>query len=206
MHGCADELETLVRHARVSDVVLVGDLFTKGPDPAGVWAMVRDRGWRAVLGNHDERLIDIVDGRRQGDNAGERCVAILNAFDSGWLEWVRALPRWLELGETLVVHAAVHPSGDPDQTAPRTFTHLRRWPSDARRDVRWTEVYTGERPVVFGHDAVRGRFERWRNGRRHLVGLDSGCCYGGHLTGYVVGEDRFVSTAALRVYKEMREP
>ena len=36
VHGCAAELSELIRIARPRRLILVGDLYTKGPDPAGV--------------------------------------------------------------------------------------------------------------------------------------------------------------------------
>lgn len=184
--------------------MLVGDLYTKGPDPCGVHAQVRDLGIQAVLGNHDERLIDVVAGRRPQDTAGARCVERLESGAPGWRSWLESLPLVRQVGHWTVVHAALHPTGSVERTDRRTALNLRRWPSDAPTDPRWTDVYVGERRVLYGHDAVRGRFEAWRSGVRHLLGLDGGCVYGGMLHGYVVEEDRILSVAAGRVYKDMR--
>ena len=67
VHGCRDELVELVERAGVDRVVLVGDLFTKGPDPAGVYRLVRGNEWSAVLGNHDLRLLRALGGKREKD-------------------------------------------------------------------------------------------------------------------------------------------
>ena len=76
VHGCADELRALVKMTRPTEVVLVGDLFTKGPDPVGVWRQVVQGGFNATFGNHEARLVDAVDGRR-GDPAALRCALSL---------------------------------------------------------------------------------------------------------------------------------
>ena len=60
VHGCATELGRLLDLAEPTDVVLVGDLFLKGPDPVGVWRLIRERGLRSVLGNHDVKLLKAV--------------------------------------------------------------------------------------------------------------------------------------------------
>ena len=57
VHGCADELRTLVNMVRPTAVALVGDLFTKGPDPVGVWRQVVLGGFSAAFGNHEARLV-----------------------------------------------------------------------------------------------------------------------------------------------------
>src|SRR5262245_14993601 len=65
VHGCASELEELLDDVDADRVVLVGDLFLKGPDPEGVWSLVRDRRLASVLGNHDDRLLQHVDGKKK---------------------------------------------------------------------------------------------------------------------------------------------
>ena len=58
VHGCAEELEKLIGLAGLPKVTLVGDLFTKGPDPIGVWRMIQAHGLVSVLGNHDAFLLE----------------------------------------------------------------------------------------------------------------------------------------------------
>ena len=199
VHGCAAELAELLAAVDVDRVVLVGDLFLKGPDPEGVWALVRDRHLESVLGNHDDRLLRHVDGVKREGVAG-RCVARLDAADPSWLPWLRAAPLFLEAGGFTVVHAALHPSGDVAQTDRRMALTLRRWPDDAEGQPFWWQVYEGERRVVFGHDARRGFVRVERDGRTHLVGLDTGCVYGGKLSGWLAEEDRLVQVDAKRRY------
>lgn len=60
VHGCSRELEALLGKAKAKmadfQLVLVGDLFTKGPDPVGVFQIIQD--WKAICikGNHDWAL------------------------------------------------------------------------------------------------------------------------------------------------------
>jgi hypothetical protein len=157
-----------------------------------------------VLGNHDQRLLDVIDGRRPMDAAGARCAAALDRVDEAWRPFLRALPLFAEVAGWTIVHAALHPSGDLERTTHRMATVTRRWPSERSENPHWTSAYEGARRVLYGHDAVRGRYESWRGGRRWLVGLDGGCVYGGVLCGYVVEEDRILCIPAARQYKDMR--
>ena len=67
IHGCHREFEDLLnkldlgRHDRV---VLLGDLVNRGPDSAKVIALARKHAWRALLGNHELRLLNY---RKTGD-------------------------------------------------------------------------------------------------------------------------------------------
>jgi hypothetical protein len=199
VHGCADELAAMLAQAAGANVVLVGDLFLKGPDPAGVWALIRDHGMVSVLGNHDDRLLEVVGGA--SDHRGARtCIETLDASDPGWLPWLRGCPLFREAAGFTVVHAALHPSGDLDRTTRDTALNLRRWPDDQRGQPFWWKVYEGARHVVFGHDARRGFVRIDRDGAPHLLGLDTGCVYGGQLSGWLVEEQRLLQVPAKRVY------
>ena len=199
VHGCAEELAAMVEQAGGAQIVLVGDLFLKGPDPAGVWALLRDHGMASVLGNHDDRLLKVVDGA--SDHRGARtCIDVLDASDPGWLPWLRGCPLFLEAAGFTVVHAALHPSGDLARTTRDTALYLRRWPDDEEGQPFWWKVYEGTRHVVFGHDARRGLIQIERDGQLHLLGLDTGCVYGGQLSGWLVEEQRLIQVPAKAVY------
>ncbi len=190
VHGCAAELAALLAKARPARVMLAGDLFTKGPDAPGVWRIIQDVDAEAVLGNHDHALL-----RRP-----ERARAL--GLPPAALDWMAALPLTRKVGGGVVpitvVHGGLHPTGGAKATDRRLATTLRRWPDD--RDPAhpfWWQRYTGARLVVYGHDAVRGLQDH----RPRTLGLDTGCVYGGWLTGYLVEDDALVSVPAARVYQ-----
>ncbi len=60
IHGCADELGELIRLLDLGpedQLVSVGDLFHRGPDPVGVMELLREAGARFVLGNHERSVL-----------------------------------------------------------------------------------------------------------------------------------------------------
>lgn len=201
VHGCADEFAALLDRNPADRVVLVGDLFTKGPDPVGVWRLVRQVRAEAVLGNHDARLIATIDGERPDDSAAIRAAGALNAVDSSWRTWLAGRPLFIDVDGWIVVHAMVHPTEGIAATTRDMALTWRRWPDNAPGAPVWWASYTGERPVIFGHDALTGRVRVEREGRPHVIGLDTGCVYGRSLTGYLVEDDRFVEVRARRVYR-----
>ena len=203
VHGCATELSGLLRLAQATHVVLVGDLFTKGPDPVGVWRLIREHSLLAVLGNHDARLLECLAGRRPGDTHAADVVSALDREGTLWREWLKSLPVFRRVGDYTVTHAALHPSGALEETTRRMALTMRRWPPNEQA-AHWHAVYAGERRVVFGHDARGGHVRVERDGVPWLVGLDTGCVYGGALTGWLLEEDRLMSVPAARVYCEIK--
>lgn len=206
VHGCIDELRDLVaRHAASDDlVVLVGDLVAKGPDSQAVVAFARERGMRAVLGNHDNKVLECRTPR-PGQTAPKahhhKVAATLEEDDWRYLE---ALPLWLDLGEGFaVLHGGAVP-GVPLASQERDhLLAMRSVTDDDRPSTRiegrpWASLWPGPEHVLFGHDAVRG-LQRCA----HATGLDTGCVYGKELTGMVLPERRLVSVPARRAYAPM---
>lgn len=200
VHGCAEELAALVARAAPDRVVLVGDLYTKGPDPVGVWRQIRDGGFDAIAGNHDLRLREILDGTRAGDAHGEAVIAALDADDPAWRDHLWAMPITLEIGDLWVVHAGFVPEG-PEATSPAKAVSLRRVPDGRGGNAPWHALWPGRRPVVFGHDAARGLVWRTRGADPVVVGLDTGCVYGGALTGWCPEDSALWAVAARAVYQ-----
>ena len=201
VHGCRRELEDLLMDAHADRVILVGDLFTKGPDPLGVWELVCSRGLEAVLGNHDQRLLDVANGVRQGDTEAEGVISALGGRASPWFKWPQERPLFIEVADFCIVHAGLHPKSGKEGTSRAMALNMRRWPNEAASDAYWHDLYEGERGVIFGHDARRGLVRRCRGARPWLIGLDTGCVYGGKLSGYVIEADLLVQRDAHQVYR-----
>lgn len=198
IHGCATELAALLREAAADRVVLVGDLFTKGPDPLGVWALIRECAAEAVLGNHDDYVLS------RWEDPSYATAVLLRERAPELRAWLEDLPLFLEHQGVIVVHAGLHPTGGVPQTTRAMALTMRRWPPDGDSDQPfWYDAgWKGPQTVVFGHDAKRGLVRRERRGRPIAIGLDSGCVYGGRLSGWIREEDRILSVPALRVWRE----
>lgn len=177
VHGCAAALERVVADARPDRVLLVGDVFPKGPDPLRTWHVLRDLGAEGVMGNHDQRLLAAW-GQR-GESVHHQTWPRL---EEGARAWLAALPLTRVEGDWRMVHAGVHPTlGFPGTTEKMALT-MRRWPDDTDlENPFWWERYEGEERIVYGHDAMRGLQLHPKT-----LGLDTGCVYGGRLSGLII--------------------
>jgi predicted phosphodiesterase len=207
IHGCADELAALLALVRdpARELVLVGDLVRKGPDSAGVVALARERGARAVLGNHDAKALR---WRADRDEGEARPDPELRDLGEGDWAYLASLPLYLELdvptgsGEmgVIVVHGGLVPGVPVANQRREHLLNLRSIdrhgePSRRVEGVPWASQWPGPRHAVFGHDAVRG-LQR----HPHATGLDTGCVYGGALTGLLLPENELVEVRARRAY------
>ena len=201
VHGCAAELSLLLDRAASDRVILVGDLFTKGPDPVGVWRLIQEHRAAAVLGNHDDLVL-----RTWDHPAPPPSVRALRAGAPEVQPWLAALPLTLRGPGWLTIHAGVNPTLGAAGTTRDQALLLRRWPDD--RDLEnpfWYDAgWAGPETVVFGHDARRGLVRREVGGRPVAIGLDTGCVYGGSLSGWLMEEDRILQVPAARVYRPVK--
>ena len=201
----------------------VGDLVNRGPDSLGALRLLRDLDAECVLGNHDLHLLRVAEGTRRLGR-GDTIEAVLAAPDrESLLEWLASQPLLRDHGDLYQVHAGLHPAWsdpcavltglDPTRTRDPRVTFATRvrscsaegvLPEEESREVAddpharfrpWDAFYDpgrhGGRRVVFGHWAVRGLVET-----PAVVGLDTGCVWGGALTAWIAEEDRFVAVPA----------
>lgn len=134
--------------------------------------------------------------------------AVAEALEESDWDWLGGLPLWLELPEhdALVVHAGLLPGLPLEDQDPYDLMNMRSILDDGsasrsyEEGTPWAARWPGPRLVVFGHDAVRGL-----QTREHAVGLDTGCVYGGWLTGLWLPDRDLVSVPARAAYTEPGE-
>ncbi|MEZ4340144.1 MAG: metallophosphoesterase [Sandaracinaceae bacterium] len=188
VHGCLAELHALLEELRFDPaadrLVSVGDLVGKGPDGAGVVRFFREGGHEAVLGNHDDKLLAWREGRSKKRLKARHAADAAALSKADWA-WLAALPLFLEIPEheVLVVHAGLVPGVPVEAQRREDLLNMRSLRPDGTGSSElgagplWASRYTGPPRVVFGHDAITG-LQRWP----WAIGLDTGCCYGGHLS------------------------
>ncbi len=206
IHGCAAELENLLeRLAFTSDdrLVSVGDLVGRGPNTLGVLRLFREHRGRAVLGNHEARLLEvhreIVQGKRPSRLGLGHQRVLRELRDEDW-SWIESLPLHLELPEhgVRVVHAGLDPARTMAEQDPWIVTHVRTIDPQGKPSHRlgaepWATHYRGPPHIAFGHSAQLSL-----QLHRDATGLDTGCVYGGQLTAMVLAEGQLPPPPFLR--------
>jgi bis(5'-nucleosyl)-tetraphosphatase (symmetrical) len=228
VQGCREELERLLEKVKCDpardEVHPVGDFVNRGPDSAGVLRVCKSIGAGGVLGNHDVHLLRVVAGKRkQGkrDTVGD----VLSADDRDELcTWLRERPLVRGFDGLIMVHAGVSPAWKDPVSVLKGLDPLaesddldfaiaarhcdasgrmapRDWPPPGEPFRPWHEFWSEReaetRTVVYGHWARAGLTVRER-----VLGLDTGCVWGGALTAWIAGEDRIVQVEARRTYAD----
>ena len=187
VQGCRQELVDLLDAARFDParqtLAFVGDLINRGPDSAGVLALARQHQALIVVGNHEDALLSGFAGETM-----QRVRAQLGGELEPTLAWMRTWPTFLRLPELslIIVHAGIAPGKRPEQCTRGELTRIR-----AVDGKPWFDSWRGPETVVFGHWAKLGKVDR-----PLAKGLDTGCVYGGRLTGIFWPRAEWVSVPA----------
>jgi hypothetical protein len=195
VHSCADELSDLIdRAALVSGdrVLFTGDLLSRGPKPHQVLALYRKLGARSALGNHEQRLLDAYRARARGEkgprlgNSHQAIVDELSPEDWQLLEGLELLVDVPEHG-IVIAHAGIDAQLPLAEQDPWLVTHVRSIDAHGKPSEKWGTPwgasYAGPTHIVFGHNAQKSP-------QLHpfATGLDTGCVYGGRLTGLLLSD------------------
>jgi len=199
IHGCYDELLELLAELAVTDddrVISVGDLVDRGPKSFEAWKFFEARRNSVVLmGNHERKHV-------RGVLSYSQEIVRLQFGDQyeAFRRWAAKLPYFLETPDALVVHGGFE---DGVSVARQREDVLSGTTSGSKHleqqygETYWPEVYSGERPLVFGHHVVGPEPKRYATG---VVGIDTGACHGGFLTALVIPGFRTHSVKAKRNY------
>lgn len=178
IHGSRAALDQLLLDLGLSDddlAVFVGDLVRKGPDSPGVIDRIRD----------DPRLVSIRGNNEQKIIRGEKDPAWLRESDRDYLE---SLPVAISFDDVIVVHGGINPQRPLEDHSTDDLLTMRSPHGDGYDGPFWYDEYDGPYRVFFGHTVHDQPVDR-----KHAVGLDTGCVYGGTLTAYDYRNDAFVT-------------
>lgn len=195
VQGCALELQDLLEVVRFDEtrhrLALCGDLVNRGPDSAGVLALARRLDALTVIGNHEVALLE---GKQTPSLEAVR--KQLGDSLSGWLRWLGARPVFVREDGFILVHAGIAPGKRPEQCTREELTEIRTVDGQP-----WFDSWRGPETVIFGHWAQRGKVDL-----PLCKGLDTGCVYGGRLTGLWWPRLEWVSVPARRRWFIRAEP
>lgn len=193
VHGCARELSQLIalakRYLSQFQLVLLGDLFTKGPDPVGVYDLIQEHKAICIKGNHDWALWSIIHHAQKrhfhtlGDHT-KQTLHLIRYHKRAIFDFLCTLPHaytttiiptspqhhWEKEYPMVIVHAGIDPSKGLRDTTERMLLTARyvRW--DIRgEEKRLIPVQSAYRAEVLNPNASKsdlllpnGELQRFR--------------------------------------------
>jgi bis(5'-nucleosyl)-tetraphosphatase (symmetrical) len=202
IQGCLAQLEDLLEatHFRREVDVLhpLGDMVNKGPDSHGVLRLLMELDAEPVIGNHDLRWLELVKSECEDPAIRQQT------------QWLRSQPVVRLFDDVIAVHAGLHPNWTEKNLTSLTEEQKRYaitvrycdpegnkppedWPPPHPPYLPWYHYYHGDKRVLFGHWARQGLYVTDK-----VIGLDSGCVYGGKLSAWIAEEDRIVQVPGWR--------
>jgi serine/threonine protein phosphatase 1 len=185
IHGCYQEMLQLLAEVEISDadcLISLGDIVDRGVDSLRVYDFLRNRPNTIVLmGNHERKHL------RQALSYSQEIVKLQfgDRYDE-FLKWTNALPYYHETETAIFVHAALENGVSIDRQKEEVLcgcTAGEKYLSQQYDNKYWSELYTGDKPVVFGHHVVG---DEPLIIDRKVYGIDTGACHGGRLTALVI--------------------
>lgn len=191
--------------ARDCQIVLIGDLLTKGPRPDLVIEHIhaeRDAGRRIrfVCGNHEQRALAAL--RRAGPDgdttrlppklaAMVECLAEADMIEDA-IVLMREAMSCMRVGGRNPRWSAIHAGVDPDLGLAATPRSVMMSIKAAPNESDWWWRYSGQDGLlIVGHKPLsRPLILRREDGRPVVAAIDTGCVYGGYLTAYKVHADK----------------
>lgn len=181
IHGCYDEFIKLLDQIGVTDddlVVSLGDIVDRGNKSLELYHYFKKRKNAIVLmGNHERKHLNGVLSYSQEIvkvQFGDEYEAFCN--------WLTTLPYYYETPEAIIVHAFFEHDKNvyeqKEEVLAGTTSGSRYLENKYEEGSYWSDHYTGEKPIIYGHHVV-GDTPKIKN---NTYGIDTGACHAGKLT------------------------
>lgn len=224
IHGCLEEFNELMKKVSYNPnedrLILLGDLIDRGPDSVGVVRRARELKLECVMGNHEHKFLKWF--RSQGTRVDvydrRDFYSQLSDQDIGYIQ---DMQLYIELDNVVAVHAGLKPGIALSSQSKDDLMYLRYTDSDRKfislkkinklgkeeiGAIFWTQFWHGPKSVVYGHNVHSYEtplIEEITPGVT-CYGLDTGCCFGGHLTALIWETKEIVQVQAKRAYYESK--
>ncbi len=220
IHGCIDEFNELLRKLqydpKMDRLILLGDLVDRGPDSQAVLQRAINLNLECVMGNHEHKFVKWFRSQGSRVDVYDRKDYYTKLTDQQ-INYIINMPTYIELDDVIAVHAGLKPGVLLSEQRKDDLMYL-RYTDDSRKFISlktinkigkeaagakyWTEFWYGPKSVVYGHnvnDYQEPLIEEKIPGVT-CYGIDTGCCFGGHLTALIWETKEIVQVKAKKVY------
>jgi len=193
VHGCFYTLQKLLKKLpQDARVIFVGDLIDRGNYSKEVVEFVKLNNYESIMGNHEALMLEHIEDAllyekksqwsNQSNFGGHKTVhSYKNDIETlqKHLEWMRRLPRYIEIGYYFITHAFGLPYYRRRDVTSSYRALMSNRPSNKKIwGFDWEEGYEYYDIInIYGHAVV----EQIQTNKNH-IGIDTGAVYGNRLS------------------------
>lgn len=216
IHACYTEFKEMLELIDYKNpavrVILLGDLFDRGPESRAVVKLARELKLESVSGNHSQKFLKWLSGPRHYPGHTYKHYLQFSPED---IAYIQTMPLYIELPTAIVVHAGLLPGVALSAQTKDTLCYLRytdkdrnfislkklnKFGKEALGAMFWTEFGPFGKSVIYGHEVWdKPKIDRFDDDSM-CVGIDTGCCFGNALTSFSIETEEFIQVKAKEEY------
>jgi bis(5'-nucleosyl)-tetraphosphatase (symmetrical) len=221
IHGCIEEFEELIQalkyDKRYDRLILLGDLIDRGPNSPAVVQMARKMDLECVMGNHEYKFLKWFKSSGSQSDVYDKSDFYHQLTDDD-INYIFRMPTHIKLANNIIaVHAGVKPGISISNQSKHDLMYLRY--VDANQNTIklkkiatlgkegagahfWTEFWYGPESIIYGHHVHSMSEPHIEEIYPGVIcyGLDTGCCFGGHLSAMILETKEIVQVKAKKTY------
>ncbi|MBN2245223.1 MAG: metallophosphoesterase, partial [Candidatus Aminicenantes bacterium] len=185
------------------EIIALGDIVDRGPDtPRLCEFFAAHRNVRSIMGNHERKHIHSYQGKVRP--ALSQLITRRHFSESGYrkmIDLISEFPVYIELDNALLIHGLYEPETELKDQKENVLVGTMSGETYFLEKYHepWYRLYDGDKPVIAGHhDYSRSHKPMVIDDKVFLI--DTGCCYGGALTGLILPDFQIVSVVCKHDY------
>lgn len=223
IHGCLDEFDELLKtisyNKKEIRLICLGDLIDRGPDSIGVIRRARELNLESVMGNHEHKFLKWYNSSGSRTDVYDKH-KYYTEFNDQDIEYIFQMSNFIKIDNTVIVHAGLKPGIPLSAQRKDDLFYLRYTDLDRNfislkkifkvgKDVLgahfWTEFWRGPESVIYGHNvhSLLEPFIEEVSPGIFCYGIDTGCCFGGRLTAFILETKEIIQIPAKQTYYKL---
>jgi bis(5'-nucleosyl)-tetraphosphatase (symmetrical) len=217
IHGCIEEFDELLKllsyNSNSDRLILLGDLIDRGPDSVGVVRKASEMNLECVMGNHEAKYLKWF---KSNKSVLDKQKFYFDFIDSD-IDYIGRMPLYIKIDNTIIVHAGLKPGISISNQKKDDLLYLRytdingnfislkqilKYGKKKMNAHFWTEFWKGPESVIYGHNVhsyIDPLIEKV-SAEATCYGIDTGCCFGGNLSGIILETKEVVQVKAKQIY------
>jgi bis(5'-nucleosyl)-tetraphosphatase (symmetrical) len=222
-HGCLEEFDKLTKKIGYNPsndrMILLGDLIDRGEHSVGMVKLAREMNLESVMGNHEYKFLKWF--RDTGSNVNVyHKREHYTKFSDADINYISQMPPYIKIDNTIIVHAGLRAGISLENQSKEDLYHIRYMDAQSKfiniKKVAklgvaelgahlWTEYWTGPESIIYGHNSnINGPIIDEIAPGVMCIGIDTGCCFGGNLTAFILETKEIIQVKAKRIYYESK--